>query len=119
MNKFQAIALVIAIVNLLLVFLFPPFDYIALARSNVPTFEGFAFAFGEHPGHVVNANFLQIEAFVILVNAAIAWLLLGLIETFTGIKVTEFNIKMRMRFKHTIFCHLFKTSGFLITFFFF
>jgi len=76
MNKFQAIALVIAIVNLLLVFLFPPFDYIALARSNVPTFEGFAFAFGEHPGHVVNANFLQIEAFVILANAAIAWLLL-------------------------------------------
>jgi len=76
MNKFQAIALVIAIVNLLLVFLFPPFDYIALARSNVPTFEGFAFAFGEHPGHVVNANFLQIEAFVILANAAIGWLLL-------------------------------------------
>jgi hypothetical protein len=76
MNRYQAITLVIAIVNLLLVFLYPPFDYISPARSNVPTFEGFAFAFGEHPGRVVNSSFLQIEAFVILVNASIAWLLL-------------------------------------------
>ncbi len=76
MNKYQAITVVIAIVNLLLVFLFPPFDYISPARSNVPTFEGFALAFGEHPGRVINWSFLQIEAFVILADAAIAWLLL-------------------------------------------
>ena len=76
MNKYQAITLVIAAVNLLLVFLFPPFDYISPARSNVPTFEGFALAFGEKPSRVVNSSFLQIEVFVILANAAIAWLLL-------------------------------------------
>lgn len=76
MNKYQAITLVFAVVNLLLVFLFPPFDYISPARSNVPTFEGFALAFGEHPNRVVNSDFLQIEVFVILANAAIAWLLL-------------------------------------------
>ena len=76
MNRYQAITLVFAVANLLLVFLFPPFDYISPARSNVPTFEGFAFAFGEHPGRVINSSFLQIEAFVILANAAIAWLLL-------------------------------------------
>jgi len=76
MNKYQAITLVIAVVNLLLVFLFPPFDYISPARSNVPTFEGFALAFGENASHVINTSFLQIEVFVILANAAIAWLLL-------------------------------------------
>ena len=76
MNKYQAITLVFAVVNLLIVFLFPPFDYISPARSNVPTFEGFALAFGEHPNRVINSDFLQIEAFVILANAAIAWLLL-------------------------------------------
>ena len=76
MNKYQAISLVIAALNLLLVFLFPPFDYISAARSNVPTFEGFALAFGEHPSGVINGSFLQIEVFVILANAAIAWLLL-------------------------------------------
>jgi hypothetical protein len=76
MNKYQAITLVFAVVNLLLVFLFPPFDYISPARSNVPTFEGFSLVFGDHPSRVVNSAFLQIEAFVILANAAIAWLLL-------------------------------------------
>ncbi len=76
MNRYQAITLVIAVANLLLAFLFPPFDYISPARSNVPTFEGFAFAFDEHPGRVINSSFLQIEAFVILINAAIGWLLL-------------------------------------------
>lgn len=76
MNKYQAITLFFAVVNLLIVFLFPPFDYISPARSNVPTFEGFALVFGEHPNRVINSDFLQIEAFVILANAAIAWLLL-------------------------------------------
>lgn len=76
MNKYQAITLVFAVVNLLIVFLFPPFDYISPARSYVPTFEGFALVFGEHPSRVINSDFLQIEAFVILANAAIAWLLL-------------------------------------------
>jgi len=76
MNKYQAIALVVAVVNLIVVYLFPPFDYVSPARGNVPTFEGFAFAFGDHGNRTVNSSFLQLEAFVILANAAIAWLLL-------------------------------------------
>jgi len=76
MNKYQAVTLVIAVANLVLAYLFPPFDYVSAARGNVPTFEGFAFALGEHPNGVVNQSFLQLEAFVILVNTAIAWLLL-------------------------------------------
>jgi hypothetical protein len=76
MNKYQAITLVIAIANLILVFLFPPYDYISAASANVPTFEGFDLVFGDHPGRVVNSSFQQLEMFVILANASIAWLLL-------------------------------------------
>jgi hypothetical protein len=76
MNKYQVMTLVVAVVNLILVFLFPPFDYISPARGNIPTFEGFDMVFGEHPNRAVNSSFLQLEAFVILANAAIAWLLL-------------------------------------------
>ena len=76
MNRYQMIVLVVAVVNLLLVLLFPPFDYVSPARNNVPTFDGFALAFGEHPNRVVNLDFLQIVVFVILANTAIAWLLL-------------------------------------------
>lgn len=76
MNKYQGITLVIAILNLIIVYLFPPFDYVSPARGNVPTFEGFDLVFGEHPNRIVNTSFQQLEMFVILANAAIAWLLL-------------------------------------------
>jgi hypothetical protein len=76
MNKYQAIALVVAVLNLILVFLFPPFDYVSPTRGNVPTFEGFALAFGDHGNRTVNESFLHLEVFVILANAAIAGLLL-------------------------------------------
>ena len=76
MNRHQVITLVVALANLLLVGLFPPFDYISPARANVPTFEGFYFAFGEHASRTVNSSFFQLEVFVILFNAAVAWLLL-------------------------------------------
>ena len=76
MNKYQAITLVVAVVNLTLILLFPPFDYISPSRGNVPTFEGFDLYFGDHPNRAINSSFLQLEAFVILANAAIAWLLM-------------------------------------------
>lgn len=77
MNKYQWITTAVAAANILLVVLFPPFDYISpAARVNVPTFEGFSFVFTVPPGRFVNSSFLQLEIFVILINAAIAWLLL-------------------------------------------
>ena len=77
MNRYQWIALGVALVNLALVWLFPPYDYISVARNNVPTFDGFHFRFANAgSGDQVNDNFLQLEMLVILLNAAIAWLLL-------------------------------------------
>jgi len=76
MNRLQWITLILAAFNLILVWLFPPFDYLSQSRSNVATFDGFAWAFSQRPNYVVNQSFLQLEVFVVLLNAAIAWLLL-------------------------------------------
>lgn len=77
MNKYQRIALALALVNVIIVLLFPPYDYVSAARNNVATFDGFGFYFSPQPNRVLNEGFLQIEVFVILANACIAWLLLG------------------------------------------
>jgi hypothetical protein len=77
MNKQQLVLLIAAVVNIALLLLFPPFDYVSAARNNVPTFEGFQFVFADHGNSVQNWNFLQIELFVVLINAAIGWLLLA------------------------------------------
>jgi hypothetical protein len=76
MNRLQWITLVVAAFNLLLVWLFPPFDYVSQARAGVATFDGFAWAFDSRTNYVVNKSFLQLEWFVVMLNAAIAWLLL-------------------------------------------
>lgn len=76
MNRQQGIALSIAALNLLLMLLFPPYDYQSLQRGNVPTFDGFYFIFGTHPNRIANADFLTLEVIVALINAGIAWLLL-------------------------------------------
>jgi hypothetical protein len=41
-NRLQWITLALALFNLLLVGLFPPFDYLSQARAGVATFDGFA-----------------------------------------------------------------------------
>ncbi len=74
MNRAQWVALCLAAINLLLVLLFPPYDYMSLQRGNVATFDGFYYAFGDHPNQQLNANFLTLEILVVLINAAIAWL---------------------------------------------
>lgn len=76
MNRAQTIALAVAAANLALVLCFPPYDYLSLARGNVPTFAGFEFVFGNHPNRALNINFLTLEVIVVLINACIAWLLL-------------------------------------------
>lgn len=76
MNNAKRIALLAAIANLALILIFPPYDYVSLQRGNIPTFDGFHFAFGTLPNRVVNADFLALEIIVVLINACIAMLLL-------------------------------------------
>lgn len=76
MNNAQRIALLLAAANLALALCFPPYDYVSILLGNIATFDGFFFAFADHPNSVVNANFLALEIIVILINACIALLLL-------------------------------------------
>ena len=75
MNKYQTVTVLVAAINLMLMMLFPPYDYLS-AHNNVPNFDGFLPVFGEHPNREINNNFLSIEIFIVLANAAIASLLL-------------------------------------------
>lgn len=76
MNNRQRIALLVAVANLVLLLLFPPYDYISLQRGNIPTFDGFYFAFGSQQNRVVNGSFLTLAIMVVLINACIGLLLL-------------------------------------------
>lgn len=62
--------------NLALIIAFPPFDVHPVAGVPVPVFGGFLPFTARDGYHVVNASFLALEVIVVLVNAAIAWLLL-------------------------------------------
>lgn len=76
MNRYQKITLIVTAANLLLILLFPPFDYAPPGRGQIPAFEGFDFAFSSHPNRIINSAFLYLEVFVVLINATIAWLLM-------------------------------------------
>ncbi len=76
MNRLQWITVALAVLNLALVGLFPPYDYVSPSRNNVPTFDGFYWILSDLGSRVLNVNFLQLEIFVIAMNGAIAWLLL-------------------------------------------
>ncbi len=77
MNRLQAIVLGVAAGNIALMLLFPPYDSLAMGLGGSQSFDAFYFALDAHPGKVVNANLLLIELYWVVVNAALAWLLLG------------------------------------------
>lgn len=76
MNRNQGIALALAAINLLLIMLFPPIDQYTVTSSVLPVFSGFHFIAGKPLLSVVNTDLLTIEIVVVLINLAIAWLLL-------------------------------------------
>src|SRR5262249_34922602 len=74
---YQNAVLIFAAINLVVILLFPPFEsIIALTNAAIPTFEGFYFVFDRRPNHTIVTTLLYIEAIFILVNSAIAWLIL-------------------------------------------
>lgn len=77
MNRNQGIALAVAVANILLITLFPPIDQFSVAASSIPVFAGFYFILSRPPLSIVNNDLLIIELVVVLVNLAIAWLLLA------------------------------------------
>lgn len=75
MNRLQRLVIICIAINLVLVCLFPPYDYLSMQRG-VPTFDGFHFIFGAHANQRINTDLLAIEVIVLLINACIACLLL-------------------------------------------
>lgn len=76
MNLKQKIALGLGAVNLLLLWLFPPFDSVSFTDTQAPIFAGFHFRFARAVNEAINGDVLFLEIVALLVNTGIAWLLL-------------------------------------------
>ncbi len=76
MNRKQKLTVLVSLLNLAVIFLFPPFDTFSFANAAIPVFSGFHFAFDVTKSETVNASMLYLEAAVVLINTGIAWLLL-------------------------------------------
>lgn len=72
----QKIALWAGALNLAVIWLFPPFDAYSATGLDVPIFAGFHILFARAANEVINGDVLFLENVVLLVNVAIAWLLL-------------------------------------------
>lgn len=81
MNRNQGTALAILAFNLVIVLAFPPHDYLSMQRGNIPTFDGFYSLLTRPSNRVINSDFLTLEVLVLIINAAIAWLLLRTPDT--------------------------------------
>jgi len=70
--NFRKATLILISVNLLLIMLFPPFEYISnMTRATIPTFEGFYFIFTAPPYRVIVTPILYLEAMFVLVNGGL------------------------------------------------
>jgi hypothetical protein len=75
-NRFQKIVLYGAAVNVLLLFLFPPYDLLVMGRG-APMFDAFHPVFSVPANRVINGDILYLLSFGVLINAGLAWLLLA------------------------------------------
>lgn len=75
-NRKQRVVLALVAINLILVLLFPPFEYFsAVTKAALPTFEGFYFVFGHNEMRQIVTSILYIEVALVLINGAMLWLL--------------------------------------------
>ena len=76
MNRFQKIVLYGAVLNVLVLFLFPPYDVMSFGRG-AQMFDAFYPMFAVPANRVINGDVLYLLTFAVLLNAALAWLLLA------------------------------------------
>ena len=75
-NRRQQAVLLLVAVNLVIVLLFPPFEYYAaISKAALPSFEGFYFVFADHSQRQIVTPILYIEVALILINGGLFWLL--------------------------------------------
>ena len=76
MNKYQRLVLTAALINLLLIFLLPPFADQPLRRGALPSFEGFYPLLGNLGKKPIHTELLTLEVILIIINSLAAWLCL-------------------------------------------
>jgi hypothetical protein len=76
MNRYRKVVLVGALLNVLVLLMFPPYDVAVLGRG-LPMFDAFYPVFSAPGNRTVNGDLLYMLVMAVLVNAAIAWLLLS------------------------------------------
>jgi hypothetical protein len=76
MTKTQKILIALTVFNLVVVFLFPPYDDHSVSSHGASIFAGFQFALSYKAlNFIVNDNLLYLEVTVVLVNLGILWLI--------------------------------------------
>ena len=74
--NYQNATLLTVAVNLVVILLFPPFEYYyAVTRAALPTFQGFFFIFFAGPKHTIVTTVLYLEVVFVLINGALFWFL--------------------------------------------
>ncbi len=71
------LVMVLGFLNLLAVFLFPPYEAVPIGRLGGGTFDGFAFVLAESARRRIFVPLLYIEVLYVLINACAFWLALG------------------------------------------
>ena len=90
MNKTQKILLLLTLLNLIVIFLFPPFDDYSVSSNGNGMFAGFIFFASKGRNMLINQGLLYLEVVVVLINLGILSLLS--IET-TKQKKGKFNFR--------------------------
>jgi hypothetical protein len=75
MSNAQKIIMALTVLNLALILMFPPFDDFSVTSHDVAIFAGFRFFLYAPPNSAINLSFQFLEFTVVLVNAAIFWLI--------------------------------------------
>jgi hypothetical protein len=75
MGKAQKVVLALTAFNLLLILMLPPFDDYSVTSHDIAIFGGFSFVLSKTPNAVINTSFMFLEVAVVLINAAIFWLI--------------------------------------------
>lgn len=77
MNKYQRLVITVAIIDLIVILLFPPFVEKSLVRNAFPTFDGFYFLLSELGRRPIDAALLSLELLWVGANLLSGWLLLS------------------------------------------
>jgi hypothetical protein len=76
MNKYQRIAVIVMAVNILLMFLFPPFLDNPIRRGTLPSFDSFYPLMAAYGVRRIHSELLTLQVMFVVINGLVAWLLL-------------------------------------------